>query len=665
MILYIAEKPSLAKAIAQVLPKPHQFQDGHIVLGNGDKITWCFGHLLEQAPPDQYDDKYKQWRIQDLPILPQTWKLQVKASTKKQFSVVKKLIKECELIVHAGDPDREGQLLVDEVIHQCKVAKGKVQRTQRCLISDLNPAAVKRALSSLKSNRDFVPLSTSALARSRADWLYGMNLSRICTLQGQKSGFKGVLSVGRVQTPLLGLVVQRDRSIENFTSKAFYEIEIDVARDNGGQFRAKWQPSQLFEDAKDEEGRIVKREVVVSLAERVQNKSAKLKKISDKEKQQTAPLPYSLSSLQIDAAKRFNLNAKQTLDTCQSLYEKHRLITYPRSDCRYLPSAHHQEAPKVIEAISANQNQLSSLSHQCDSRLRTKAWNDKQVGAHHAIIPTSKRHSGALSDWEQKVYDLISRQYLMQFLGPFVYRHKQLELEVEKEMFIAQAKSTLALGWKQALGGKVDERDSDMTAGNDKNLFAVSRGEALYCVDSHILDKMTTPPKRFNNASLIAAMSGIARYVENADLKKILRETDGLGTEATRAQIIELLFSRGFLAYRGKEIIASEIGRALIETLPSSLSTPDMTAAWEHQLEAISERALSYQNFIQPLQGRIAELISEISDLSFRQLQGKSAPSGNYKKTGKKRGATRQNYSRKVKGSSPSSRKSSRRKASA
>ncbi|MCF1439949.1 MAG: DNA topoisomerase, partial [Shewanella sp.] len=236
MILYIAEKPSLGRAIADVLPKPHKKHEGYIEVGNGDLVSWCIGHLLEQAPPDAYDDKYKSWKMDDLPIIPQQWQLTPKSSSRSQLAVLRKLVKQADTLVHAGDPDREGQLLVDEVLAFLKVSQTKLSNAKRLLISDLNPQAVRRALNQQRDNREFVPLSTSALARSRADWLYGMNMTRAFTLQGRKVGYQGVLSVGRVQTPLLGLVVRRDEIIEAFESKPFYQVDAHLLTQSGERF---------------------------------------------------------------------------------------------------------------------------------------------------------------------------------------------------------------------------------------------------------------------------------------------------------------------------------------------------------------------------------------------------------------------------------------------
>ena len=257
MILYIAEKPSVGRAVADVLPKPHQKGDGFIKVANGDVVTWCIGHLLEQAEPEAYNPEFKKWKKEHLPIIPNEWKHQVKPQTRKQFNAVKKLIKQADTLVNMGDPDRVGQILVDEMINYCGVTKAKREAAKRCLISDMNPDAIKKSLNNLRNNTEFISLATSALARARADWLYGINMTRLCTLQGQSSGYSGVLSVGRVQTPILGLVVHRDQEIEHFVSKPFYEVFVTLQTRQGEKYTAKWKPSKACGPYMDEEGRVI------------------------------------------------------------------------------------------------------------------------------------------------------------------------------------------------------------------------------------------------------------------------------------------------------------------------------------------------------------------------------------------------------------------------
>ncbi|MBU2895496.1 DNA topoisomerase III [Vibrio hepatarius] len=646
--LFIAEKPSLGRAIAAALPNPQKKDQGFIRCGNGDVVTWCIGHLLEQVEPDAYDDRYKKWSMSDLPIVPQQWQLRPRKSASKQLTVVKKLLKDFSNIIHAGDPDREGQLLVDEVLDYCKVTKAKQASAQRLLISDLNLPAVKRALNQMRSNQEFIPLSVSALARSRADWLYGMNMSRAYTLLGQQAGYQGVLSVGRVQTPVLGLVVRRDEEIENFVPRDYFTLHALIPYQDGvSQFdiRARWKPSEACLPWQDEEGRVLNRKLVENVAHRIINQTAKVVESEQKQTKQAPPLPYSLSALQIDAAKRFGLSAQQVLDTCQALYEKHKLITYPRSDSRYLPVEHYAEASSVCDAISQNAKDLTSAVSGANLSLKSKAWNDKKVDAHHAIIPTPKKASvNALSANEMKVYQQIARQYLMQFYPAAVYAEAKLVFDIAGGTFVAKGRQLVSAGWK-ALLGKIDEQETGVDA-----VPPLPQGSVLTCREGEIKDRKTEPPKYFTEASLLQAMTGIARFVADKELKKILRETDGLGTEATRAGILDTLFKRQLLKRQGKTIVSSPAGRGLVHALPAESTYPDMTAHWEHQLQGMAERNQAYQPFMSALQGQIDGLMQQIKSQpvpeSLRHLPKVERPAfkrkrgGRAKYSGKKRAAS-------------------------
>ena len=614
MILYIAEKPSLARAIAAVLPKPQHKENGFIRLANGDVVSWCVGHLLQQAEPQDYNPDYKRWQAAQLPIIPDKWLLKVRKSAEQQLNVLKKLLRQADQIVHAGDPDREGQLLVDEVLAYCGVSGAKLAATRRLLISDLNPPAVKRALEQQQWNKDFVPLSTSALARSRADWLYGLNMTRAYTLQGQKAGYQGVLSVGRVQTPLLGLVVRRDQEIADFVSKPFYQVVATVETDDNQTFTALWQPSAACAPWQDDDGRVLLRALAEKVQQKISGQNAIVTRVQHKDGQQAPPLPYNLSALQIDAAKRYGMTAQQVLDNCQQLYERHKLITYPRSDSRHLPKEQWQRAAAVCQAVAANAPALTTAVQQADNRLTSKAWNDAKVAAHHAIIPTEKRMSlQKLSLPQQQLYQLIARQYLAQFYPAFCYSDTEVELNIAGGSFIAKARTERKPGWKLLF--RADQPESDKPAQDDAGVHnsvlpPLVQGQQLICTAGAVLEKQTKAPPAFTDASLLAAMTGISRYVQDDAVRKILRDTDGLGTEATRAGIIELLFKRGFLQRDAKQIHATATGKALIAALPEQAVLPDMTARWEAALNAICQRQQSYQAFMQPLIAQLQQLIA-------------------------------------------------------
>ncbi|MFM5152436.1 DNA topoisomerase III [Aeromonas hydrophila] len=635
MRLFIAEKPSLGRAIADVLPKPHKKGDGFIETAQGDVVTWCIGHLLEQAEPDAYDAAYKQWRMESLPIVPAQWQLVAKPKTKTQLTVIKRLIKQADCVVNAGDPDREGQLLVDEVIDF--LGYGKTRPVLRCLISDLNPPAVRRALDKLRDNKEFVPLAVSALARSRADWLYGINMTRAYTLLGRKGGCSELLSVGRVQTPLLGLVVRRDLEIEAFVPKPFFEVLAHLQTEGNERFSAKWLPSEACLPWQDEEGRVLNRALAAKVVERIQGQPALVEEVEEQARKQAAPLPYNLSSLQIDAAKRFGMDAKRVLDICQGLYERHKLITYPRSDSRHLPSDHFKRAGQVREAIASTVPALAKAVSEADGKIRSKAWNDSKVDAHHAIIPTEKQGNPAtLGADEAKLYGLIARQYLLQFYPPFEYNDSKVLLRIAGGLFQAKARRILKAGWKALLGVEEDDEEEAGT------LPALRKGEQLLCERGELQEKMTQPPKSFTDATLLAAMTGIARYVQDPEIRKTLRETDGLGTEATRAGIIDLLFKRRFLVRQGKSIKATPTGRALIQALPATATTPDMTALWEQHLGRIAERQTSYQQFMGPLTEQLNGLIDgarQDSGASFSALP-KAAPGADKRRFTKRKRST-------------------------
>ena len=464
-----------------------------------------------------------------------------------------------------------------------------------------------------------MPLSISALARSRADWLYGLNLTRAYTLQGQKQGYNSVLSVGRVQTPLLGLVVRREQSIADFVSKPFYQVlaHLSLHKDQVNDcFTAKWQPSEACQQYCDEEGRVLVKGLANNVVTRIENQPAIVESINTEYKQQNQPLPFNLSSLQIAAAKQFSMNAKLVLDVCQALYEKHKLITYPRSDCRYLPKEQIKQASGIISTLAASSLPCSNQAKNADSLIVSKAWNDKKITAHHAIIPTEKSpNSINLNSFEKNIYLLIVRQYLVQFYPIYCYQQTKLTVKIAGGVFTASTRADQQKGWK-VLFPSNDKASPE----NSSSLPALKKGQVLHCQRGELIEKHTLPPESFTDATLLAAMTGIARFVSDENVRKVLRDTDGLGTDATRAGIIDLLFKRNFLQRLGKKIVATDVGIALVNALPVKATLPDMTAQWESTLTAISEKNASYLSFMEPLIGTITDMVSEASHQSFAGL---------------------------------------------
>jgi len=615
--LYIAEKPSLGRAIAAALPKPHKNHKTHIEAANGDVVSWCIGHILAQADPQDYDANLKKWSMETLPIVPEQWQLKPITRTRSQLTILRKLVKQADDIIHAGDPDREGQLLVDEVIDYFKVSQTKKANVKRLLISDLNLPAVKRSLKSLKNNQDFMPLSISALARSRADWLYGINLTRVCTLQGQKQGYNSVLSVGRVQTPVLGLVVRREQEIADFVSKPFYQVlaHLSIDKEKTSKtdcFTAKWQPSEVCQQYCDEEGRVLVKSLANNVVARIHEQVAVVESINTEPKQQNQPLPFNLSSLQIAAAKQFSMNAKLVLDVCQALYEKHKLITYPRSDCRYLPKEQLKQAATIINTLAAVNLPCGEQAKNADESIKSKAWNDKKITAHHAIVPTEKSPNNiTLNSFEKNIYLLIVRQYLAQFYPVYRYQQTKLAVKIAGGLFTTSNKVEQQQGWKVLFPSR-DKSTEEMST-----LPELQQGQILHCQRGELVEKHTSPPESFTDATLLSAMTGIARFVSDNNIRKVLRDTDGLGTDATRAGIIDLLFNRNFLLRQGKKIIATEVGVALINALPLQATLPDMTAEWEASLTAISEKSASYLSFMQPLTCTVIDMVNGAGQQAF------------------------------------------------
>ncbi|SFR77739.1 DNA topoisomerase-3 [Marinobacter daqiaonensis] len=614
MRLYIAEKPSLGRAIAAALPGPVQKGPGWLRCGEGDQgvvVSWCIGHLLEPAEPASYHARWKSWRMEDLPVFPEQWQLTPKESVAKQLGVLSSLIRKAEIIIHAGDPDREGQLLVDEVIRYA----GARCPVERVLINDLTPDAVARALAAPRDNREFRRLSHSALARQRADWLYGINLTRYYTLSYRQQGADGVYSVGRVQTPVLGLVVHRDDTIADFEARPWYRVTITAQAaegENPSPFQARWMPSesqldQLDNDHLDEENRLISRTVADEIANGVTGRPGRITQSRFRDRDEAPPLPLSLSALQIEAGKVFRMGAKDVLDTAQSLYEKHQLITYPRSDSRYLPEGHLAQAPGVVRAIGQVDGSLADTAGNLDLQRRSAAWNDAKVDAHHAIIPTLRsRPAGRLSQGEENVYNLIARYYLMQFMASAIHREGRLDLTIAGHDFRATETAVLEPGWK-ALEPRQRENNGGTTP--RAPLPRLEKGDDVTCTDASVKERLTQPPSHFTDATLLSAMTNIARFVADPELRKTLRDTDGLGTEATRAAIIETLFRRDYLYREGRFIRATEKGRDLIHALPESISQPDMTALWEATLEQIRAGEGDPRAFIDQLKDQIVGFI--------------------------------------------------------
>ncbi|PFG72621.1 DNA topoisomerase-3 [Pseudomonas poae] len=618
MRLYLCEKPSQAKDIAAVLGAGRR-GDG-CWLGNGVTVTWCIGHLLETAPPDAYDAKYKRWVLADLPIVPEKWKMLVKPKTASQFKAVKRLLGEAQELVIATDADREGEMIARELVEHCRY-RGPIQRLW---LSALDDASIRKALAALKPGAETFSLYHSALGRSRADWLIGMNMSRLFTLLGRQSGYQGVLPVGRVQTPTLRLVVDRDRSIADFVPVAYWAIDVDL-RHQSMTFTAQWRAT---EDACDDQGRCLDPQLARDAADAMTNAAgARLIKLRTERMREVAPLLFDLGTLQEICSKKLGLGAQETLDIAQSLYETHKVITYPRSDCGYLPLSQHSEAPKILAALGRGDAAVHELMPHIDPQRRSRAWNDAKVSAHHGIIPTGAgKDVGQLNGKHRAVYTLIRARYLAQFLPNHEYDRTQADFDCAGQALRAVGKVVIEPGWKRALPEALAPAKG-REAPAPQALPTLVQGQDYAVVKVNLKDLWTQPPKPFTEGDLIKAMKNVAKLVEDPLLKQKLKDTTGIGTEATRAGIIQGLLDRGYLVKNGKALSATPAAFSLIDAVPRAIADPGTTAIWEQALDMVQSGEMSLEEFVAKQAAWMSKQVARCNGMRMT-ISGPASPPG-------------------------------------
>jgi DNA topoisomerase-3 len=598
--LYIAEKPSVAKAIAGELGVTGK-GDGYLECGK-TAITWCFGHMLEQAGPDEYTAEdaprgqsgNKLWRVEDLPIIPTKWILKPREDAKQQLAVIGRLLKSTNLVVNAGDPDREGQLLVDEVLEHFENTKP----VKRFWVSAQDSVSVQRGLANLKDNAAYSGFGEAAKGRGQADWLIGMNLSRAFTLRAGRGGSRVLLTVGRVQTPTLALVVARDREIEAFKPVPFHTIQAQIQHLNG-EFVARWEAKE-DQAGLDSEGRLTDTTIANTLVESLTGKPAHITEYKQEAKKKLHPRAYSLSDITLVASNKFGYTAADVLDVCQSLYETHKLTSYPRTDCNYLPESQHADAAQVLEAIKHVNPNLAGLVDKADVTVKSKTWDDSKITAHHGIIPTMHKGSAAgLSEKERNIYNLIVRAYLAQFYPIHEYMSTVVTLDVNSELFKASGQVVTLNGWRDVYG--VDDAEESGEGGDkeaSQKLPSMMKGDSATCIKAVRNDSKTKPPARFTEGTLQRAMENIDKFVTEPEHKKILREGDGIGTSATRASIISELKRREFIEAKGKQIISTTLGRSLVDALPDVVKSPVLTALYERMLKGIEQGTSDLDGFV-------------------------------------------------------------------
>lgn len=622
MRLYLCEKPSQGKDIARVLGARQRGNGCYN--GPGIVVTWCIGHLVEAAPPEAYGEQYKRWSIEQLPILPERWRSEVKASTATQFKTVKQLLGQATELVIATDADREGEMIAREIIDLCGY-RGSIQRLW---LSALNDASIRKALDALKPSSETLPMYYSALARSRADWLIGMNLSRLFTVLGRQAGYQGVLSVGRVQTPTLKLVVDRDREIARFVSVPYWAVDVQLSH-AGQSFSASWVPP---EGSMDDAGRCLQQSVALHAADQIRDgRKALVQSVETERVREAPPLPFDLGTLQETCSRQFGLDVQETLDIAQALYETHKATTYPRSDSGYLPESMFAEVPAVLDAIVATDPRLRPLIDQLDRNQRSRAWNDAKVTAHHGIIPTLEPSNfSAMSEKERAVYGLIRAHFIAQFMPHHEFDRTVALLSASGQSLQANGKQVVVPGWRLALADRrpVSPDGDEEQSQRSQILPALSNGIQCGVEQVELKALKTMPPKPYTQGELVKAMKGVAKLVTDPRLKQKLKETTGIGTEATRASIINGLLGRSYLLKKGRSIRASDAAFTLIDAVPSAIADPGTTAVWEQALDMIEAGQLTLDTFIEKQSIWITQLIQQYGStrLAIQVPEGPACP---------------------------------------
>lgn len=607
--LVLAEKPSVARDIARVLGCSKKLNGA--IEGNRYVVTWALGHLVTLADPEEYDKKYKEWKLEDLPMMPKKMELVVIKQTAKQYHAVKTQLyrKDVNEIIIATDAGREGELVARWILEK----SGCRKPIKRLWISSVTDKAIKAGFSSLKDGREYDTLYSAAWARAEADWLVGINATRALTCK-----YNAQLSCGRVQTPTLAMIEKREEEIRSFKPETYYGVNLMAEG-----IRFTWQ------DKKSGSARSFSKERIEALKQKMQGAPLLIKEVEKKAKKTYAPALYDLTELQRDANKKFGFSAKETLNIMQRLYENHKILTYPRTDSRYLSSDVVGTLKERLKACAVGPYKKMAGSLSMKPIKANKSFvDDKKVSDHHAIIPTEQFvQLDHLTNEERKIYDLVVRRFLAVLYPPFEYEQTTVKAGCGEEEFFAKGKIILKEGWKEAYEGNWSDEEDDEQKGEsalrEQKLPNLEKGmQFSNNIRIEIITGTTRPPAHFNEATLLSAMENPVRYMESRDAKtvKTLGETGGLGTVATRADIIDKLFHSFLMEKRGKEIFITSKGRQLLKLVPEDLKKPELTADWENKLSKIAEGKLKDKVFLSEIRIYAQELTKEIKtgDGTFR-----------------------------------------------
>lgn len=631
--LIIAEKPDMGRNIAAAIePKAKNFRT--YLEGDRYIITWAIGHLVELAEPDAYDEKYKKWNINDLPIIPDTFKLVPNRKTRDQLKVIAQLAKRSNLLINSCDAGREGQHIFSLIQRHLKLR----QPVKRLWISDLTPETIRRGFAELKDGAEFENLTKAARARSEADWLIGMNGSRAFTTKHNV-----LISVGRVQTPVLALVYDRQKQIEAFSSLKYFDVEGHFAQSETS-YKGIWQGERITDQKKAEQ-----------LAQKIRGKQGRIASYEVKDTKEFPFRLYDLTLLQREANSRYGFSAKKTLDLAQALYEKHKVISYPRTNSNYVTEQNIPEMHKALQALQGTA--YDEFVRGADRSLVHKGnrfvCNPAKVEDHHAILPTNRKAKGLSAD-EQKLYDLIVRRFLSQFYPAAEYKLHTVMTEVEKERFKTTVKELRKIGWKAIYADQKKEKTRGARNANKEDEekeeievsepFTLNRDEVVHCADALVKEKETQPPKHFTEGTLLKAMESAGKQIEDEELRDAMKES-GLGTPATRAATIERLKKVGYIEMQGKKILLTQKGRTVIELIRGAgvelLTSPEMTGHWERRLNEISKGTASDDRFMENVKKFATMIVDKVrlqaraDKASFESAEGPAKTRGREKSPAK------------------------------
>ncbi len=587
MKVCIAEKPSVAKEIAQIIGAKAR-KEGYFE-GNGFQVTWTFGHFCTLLPPEDYNPNWKKWNLNSLPMLPERFETKVMkdGGVKKQFKIIKSLFDKATLVINCGDAGQEGELIQRWVIKQANYT-GEVQRLW---ISSLTSEAIKLGFKNLKPAEEFDNLYYAGSSRAIGDWLLGMNATRLYTLK--YGGYKQVLSIGRVQTPTLAMLVNRHHEIENFQAKAYWELQTKyrdtIFNNTSGKFFTKEDGEKLLNQVKGNDLEIIE--------------------ISKKEGKEYAPKLFDLTSIQVYCNNKFGFTAEATLKFVQKLYEM-KVVSYPRVDTTFLPNDMYPKIPNILKGLS-NYSSFTEPILKDAIRKSSKVFNDKKVTDHHAIIPTGEQKP-LMSD-EQKVYDIIVRRFIAVFYPDCKVAKTQVNAEVEKVKFVATGKEILESGWRVLFQKeKKDDDDEESKNDIDENILPTFEKGELGPHQPSFLEKTTKPPNYYTEASLLRAMETAGKQVEDDELRDLMK-ANGIGRPSTRANIIETLFKRKYTLRRKKQVIPTDMGIQLINTIQNQLlKSAELTGQWEKQLKEIEQGEFGAKEFIYNMKKMVNELVHEV-----------------------------------------------------